>query len=142
MTVIIIVATIILYLILLVFTWHNLDMLEGQAKIMYIAAGTVAMFIITLIVFNISTNGVQYENENMISSVRNILIAIFMPLNGLIVMPYIAYLLNKIKQEDITEEKFKKRMILIIVIFIVFLIFECNYLKSIQEGILGVFNSL
>ena len=33
-------------------------------------------------------------------------------------------------------------MILIIVIFIVFLIFECNYLKSIQEGILGVFNSL
>ena len=67
MTVIIIVATIILYLILLVFTWHNLDMLEGQAKIMYIAAETIAMFIITLIVFNISTNGVQYENENKVN---------------------------------------------------------------------------
>ena len=142
MTIIIIAVTIILYVILLGFTWHNLDILENSKKIIFIIFALLAIVIVTLIIFNISTSGIEYENYNMIANVRNMLVAVFTPVNGLIVMPYVANMIGKIKQEDITQPEFKKKTIIIGIIFIIILIVECNYFKDTQMGILDIINKL
>ena len=77
----------------------------------------------------------------MIGTVRNMLIAIFTPINGLIVIPYVANMINKIKIDDITPEKFQKGVILIGIIFLIVLILECSYLKDIQLGIIDMLNA-
>lgn len=142
MTIIIIAVTIILYVILLGFTWHNLDILENSKKIIFTIFALLAIVLVTLIIFNISTSGIEYENYNMIANVRNMLVAVFTPVNGLIVMPYVANMIGKIKQEDITQPEFKKKTIIIGIIFILILIFECNYFKDMQMGILDIINKL
>lgn len=140
MSIIIITITIILYLILLGFTWHNLDAVDSKLKVAYILIGTILMAVITLIVFNISKSNVEYQNSNMISNMRNMLVVVFTPINGLIVMPYVANMLGKISVQEITQEKFKKKAIVITLILVTILIFECGYLKDIQLGILDMIN--
>ena len=142
MTLFILLITIALYVILGVFICHNLYNSAKGLRIPFALIGIIVMGIITLIVFNISKNGVRYENMQMMADVRKMLVLLFTPINGLVVLPYLAYLVNKIKDEDITQDEFKKRTIVLTIIFLIILVFECSYLKSTQEGILKVFESL
>ena len=134
---VIIAVVIILYVIFIGFTIHNLNMLDKPKKI----TSLIVMAIITLIVFSISKSGIEYPQKEMIGTVRNMLIAIFTPINGLIVIPYVANMINKIKIDDITPEKFQKGVILIGIIFLIVLILECSYLKDIQLGIIDMLNA-
>ena len=133
--------TIVLYVILIVFTFHNLKFVpDAKFKIIYIAIGLAIMFIVTLIIFNISSNGINYENSEITSQVRNILLAVFVPVNGIITMPYLAHLLGKTNNNEITKESFKKRCILLIIIFVLIIVFECSYFNSTQQGIVNMIN--
>lgn len=135
---IILIATItaILYIILISFTIHNLKPIKNNnVKITCIAMGLVIMLISTWITFQISASSVNYTNNAMVGNVRNMLLAVFVPVNGLITMPYLANMLSKIGTNEITKEKFKKRLIILVIIFLVVLIFECSYFKSTQIGI-------
>ena len=135
---IILIATItaVLYIILISFTIHNLKPIKNNnVKITCIAMGLVIMLISTWITFQISASSVNYTNNAMVGNVRNMLLAVFVPVNGLITMPYLANMLSKIGTNEITKEKFKKRLIILVIIFLVVLIFECSYFKSTQIGI-------
>lgn len=140
MTVIIIMGALILYATCLGFTWHNLGDIQEKTKLIYLIVGILISLVITLIIFYISTNGVDYQNENMIKDVRNILVLVFTPINGLVVMPFIASTIDKLSNQEITREKANKRILIIAIIFIVFLIIECSYLKNTQIGILEIRN--
>ena len=143
MAIIIAVITIILYIILIAFSWHNLSvLLDKKLKVAYILIGLIVMFICAFIVFNISTGGVKYQNSNMIGSVRNIILAVFVPVNGLIVMPYLASMLSKITSNEITQEQFSKKILILAIVFIIVLIIECSYFKNMQLGILNLMNKM
>ena len=143
MAIIIAIITIILYIILIAFSWHNLSILvDKKLKVAYILIGLIAMFISTLIVFHISAGGVEYQNPSMVSNVRNIILAVFVPVNGLIVMPYLASKLSKITSNEITQEQFSKKLLILVVVFIVILIIECSYFKNIQLGIINLMNKM
>lgn len=143
MIILITAITIVLYIILVAFTMHNLSSaIDNKIKIAYIVIGLIIMLITTLIIFNISAGGVEYENDNMIGNVRNIILAVFVPVNGIITMPYLANLLSKINSDEITQEKFKKKVIILAIIFIVVLLFECSYFKSTQLGIIKIFKEM
>ena len=137
MIVIIATITIILYIILISFTIHNLSLVESiKVKIGYIIICFIIILISTLIIFYISTIGVHYEQDYMVGKIRNLLIAVFVPVNGLIIMPYLANMLSKIGTNEISQEGFKKRITILMAIFVMVLIFECSYFKSTQLGIL------
>lgn len=141
MIVLIVIITIILYIVLAAFTLHNLNFItDNKNKIAYIVVGLIIMFIVTLIIFNISASGVKYENNNMLDNVRSMLLAVFVPVNGIITIPYFANTLSKYRSNEITQDKFKKRVIILAIIFIVIIIFECSYFKSTQLGILKMIN--
>ena len=137
MIILIAIITAILYIILISFTLHNLSSVANtKVKYIYIILGLAIMLICTVIVFYLSLTGLDYKNTNIVTRIRNIMITVFTPVNGLIVMPYLANNLSKIGTNEITQEKFKKRLLILNIIFIVVLIFECSYFKNTQLGIL------
>ena len=141
MTIIVIIA-IVIYAILVTWCWHNLGRIEKSKKIIYIIIGMIIIFIITNIVYSISKADVSYPEEQIECTVRNTLLLVFTALNGLIVMPYIAKQLDRIREKEIEKEKFTKKMILLLIVFILCLILESGYLKDTQLGILEIYNSL
>lgn len=140
MSIIIYVASIVMWVLLCTWTWHSAKLLENnKTKLIYIAIGIVILAIITIINFNISKTGVAYPNEKMIAPVRRMLTIVFTPVNGFFVMPYLALQIGKLNTNQIKEENFRKKIITLIIIFIVVLIIECSYFKSVQNGILSIY---
>ena len=137
----IIITTIIIYLIVLAWTWHNLSGIEHGKKIIYTIVGLIVMYIITMITFNISKTGITYENPEIEKDIGNMLILIFAGLNSLIVLPYISRLLSRINDDDIEKNQVSKRIMVIIVVLVLCLIMESGYLKDIQNGILNVYET-
>ena len=100
------------------------------------------MYIITLIVFQISKSGVVYQKVEMQKDIQNILVMIFTGINGIIVMPQIARMLDKINEGETEKNVLTKTLVILAIIFIICLILENGYMKDIQKGILGIYNSM
>lgn len=133
-------VAIIIWIMLVMWTWNSAGLLENnKIKTIYITIGIVSMAIVTFIVFCISKTGVKYPNEKMIAPVKNMLMLVFTPINGFFVMPYLVMQIGKLNIGEIKETNFRKKIITIIVIFIVILIIECFYFKNIQNGILSLY---
>ena len=137
---IIILVSIIIFVILVTWCWHNLGKLEKNKKIVYIIIGLVLNWIITSIVFEISKNNIYYQNNEIKNTVANMLIMIFTGLNGLIIMPYIAKQIDRKNEKEIDNQEFRKKIIIFTVIFLLCLIFECGYLSDTQKGIIKIYN--
>ena len=137
---IIITIMIAMFLILISWTWHNLGDIEKIKKIITMIVLFVLIYIVTLIVFNISKSDILYNSKEAMENVKTILVLLFTIVNGLIIMPFIAKILNKISCNDIDYNDAKKSFLVIFIVFIIVIIFECGYLKDIQNGILNVYN--
>lgn len=137
----IIITIAIIYFILIAWTWQSLGFIEKNKKVAFIIIGIILMYVITLIIFHMSKDGINYQSIDMQNKIQNVIVAIFTGINGIIVMPQVGKLLNKINEDEIKKETLKKRIIILIIIFILCLIFESGYMKNTQEGILRVYNS-
>jgi len=137
----IIIAEIIIYFILISWTWKSLGFIETPKKIIYIFVGAIIMYIITSILFNLSKTGIQYPTAEIQGNVKNVLVIIFTGLNGIIVMPQIGKILDKINEDEIDKKQLQKRLLILCVIFIICLFVESGYMKDTQEGILRIYNS-
>ena len=84
----------------------------------------------------------NYQNIEMQNSVQNMLVAIFSGINGMIVMPQMAKMLDKIEENEIEQEQFIKRIGILVIVFVICLIFERGYMRDTQEGILKVYHSM
>ena len=142
MAVIVYVVPIIMFLVLVGWTWSNLGDINKNKKIGYTVISILIMFLITFIIFSISRKNVNYENEKMVGPVRLLLVTVFTSINGYVVIQYIARILSKIYLNDIEQDSVKRKFLLIFVIFIFIAIIECVYMKNIQIGILDIFNRM
>ena len=86
----IVIATLIVFIVVAIWTWNNLEETEKYKKIIFIIIGLVISYMITLIIFSISKNGVQYQNHESEVAVQNMLVVIFTSINSLILLPYYA----------------------------------------------------
>lgn len=138
----IIIVTIAIYLILMAWTWQSLGFLEKPKKVAFIIIGMILMYLITLIIFQMAKEGIVYENEPIRKSIQNILVAIFTGINGMIVMPQIGKILDKMNEDELEQIQWKKRIILLIIVVILCVIFEVGYMKDTQKGILNMYHSM
>ncbi len=130
---------IILFGVLIFWTWNNLVDFEGNVqRIKFILIGIIILCVVTLIIFNISKIGITYPNIDVIKKVRTITVLLFAPLNGYITLPHIAKILSNIKTNEVEEEKIKKRIIILFAIIIIFTIVEIKYLNGFQNGIIQI----
>lgn len=89
---------ILLFMVLVFWTWNNTKKFESlKEKIAFIVIGVAILMLITLIVFNLSKIGIKYPNKEILKQVRKIIIFIFVSINGFLSLPHIASLITDIK---------------------------------------------
>ena len=117
--------------------YHNMYNFDKSEKIKMIILGFIVTLIMTTIICFISSNNINTENTQYISIIRNTSILLFSPINSIIFIPYIGNLLNKYKDNRLDEEQIKKRLIILAIILILIVIFELDYIKAFQVGLLS-----
>lgn len=131
---------IIIYLVAIAKTWTNLEELEKHKKIIIIGIGIIVLYLVTNIIFSISTNSIEYQNGNMQNSVKNMLTILFTGINALIFIPWITKNVVKLKNNEIETKSFQMKLLIIGTVFVVCMIVENIYMKNIQKGILDIYN--
>lgn len=123
-----------MFIILFTWSWHCLEDIEKYEKIISIIIGTLIVYVITFIIFNISKSGINYENINNAKQMKMVYILMFTALNGYVLLPFIYKKMAQVNSNEITKEKLAKSLIILLIIFIIVSIFEINYLKILQES--------
>lgn len=126
----------ILFLVLLGWSWNSLGSIDKKEKIKYIIIGLVLTYLLTFIIYAISKIGIQYDNKEAMKMIRTVFVLLFAIVNGYILLPYSFKKIEKIKNEEIEEEKLKRSIIILLIIIVMLLIFESIYLGNLQQGIL------
>ena len=136
------ITAIIFIFVIISFTWYTLEQLEMTEKVIFISIGLMASLLITVLLFNFSSRGIEYTVHEIFTTIRNITILAIMPINAILILPYLGKQIAKLRFDEITEDKFSKRIILFAVILIAFAIFEVKYLNAMQLGILNIMNKM
>ena len=80
--------------------------------------------------------------ENGADTAKNLITFAFVPVNSILILPFLANSYRCIKDGIIQEQNFKKRVILLTCILFIALIIEYFYFGNIQEGILNSLQAL
>ena len=129
---------IILFLVLIGWTWHSLGNIEKTTKCICIVGGIVIVYIITLIIYNISKIGITYENKETMKLIQNVYVSLFTIINGYIILPYVFKKLDQINNDEIEKESLKKSVLILLIIILILGVFESSYLGNVQQGILSM----
>ncbi len=138
----VIVTAIIIYLVLIAWSWQSLGSIGKTKKIIFILVGIILMYLITLVVFRTTKGDIDYQDIKIQNSIQSVIVAICTGINGMIIMPQIGKILDQINENQIGKEQLIKRCFILVVVFVICLIFESGYMKDTQQGILKVYHSI
>jgi len=142
MKIVIYLIIIVLFAVLLFWTWNNSkDFKETNSKIKFIIIGMIILSILTLLLFNISKIGINYPNKEIMKEIRNISLLLFIPINGFFTLPHLASISSEINLGTKEDEKIKRKIIILGVVFLIVTVIEIIYLKDFQNGIIQILNS-
>ena len=116
--------------------YYCLGDLTKKEKFIFIAVGTGIMYILTSIVYWISTNGIEITEVS--ETGKNLITFLFVPVNAILVLPILAKSYSKTKYGSLKSDVFIKRGIVLGILLFIVLIVECNYFKNIQEGVVNL----
>ena len=109
---------------------------EKKEKSIFLVVGIAIMYMIVSLVYWLSTRGIDLGINNEMG--KNFIIFTFVPINSMLVLPFLASSYKYLKQERLKKQNFKNRIILLCVILIIVLILEFFYFKDIQNSILNM----
>lgn len=96
------------------------------------------MYGITSIICDIKSNGITVQNQDAINETIGVIKIIFTPINALIILAPLGNLFGKVYDKVIDTSKASRRLIIMLVIYIVVLIFEANYIESFILNLLRI----
>ena len=137
-----IIFIVIIHVVLLLATYYNLNTLSKKERWLFILIGIGIMYFLSTIVFSITDIGIDYGNEEAKEMITILLTFTFVPINGIITLPFLASSYNKYKADMLSKDAFKKRIIILAIIFIICYIFEFFYMKSIKVNMLEMVEQL
>ena len=136
MTIIKIIAFVI-FCISCVTIYHNTNSFEPKKRIIYILIGMVAMFGLTSILCVLKSNGIKVNNVDAINDTLSVIKMIFTPINALILLAPLGNIVGKAYDQIITTESAGKRVLILLIIFVIVIIFETNYIGNFISNLLG-----
>lgn len=125
---------IIFNLISIALVYYCLDNMEKKEKIIFIAVGTAVMYVLTSIVYWISTRNIEIKEVSEFG--KNLITFLFVPVNGIIILPILAKSYRKYSAQKLKADKFRNRIIVLAVVLFIMLIIECSYFKDIQNNVI------
>ena len=132
MNALITIIAIILFLVLGIIIYNGLN---GMDKVIIFLVEIIACLIFTITLFNISSIGVDYPSEQNKKIAMKTLVAIFTPINGILLLPNITRIINESKNGEIGKDECNKKIKKFLSIFVLVLIIEFIYLRNTQIGI-------
>lgn len=135
--------TVIKFIALLVFAiscitiYHNTNSYEPSKRVLYIIIGTIVMYGITSVICNMNTEGMVVKSEAALKDTVTVMKLIFTPINSMVVFGVLGNTFGKVKDQVIDMSKAGMRVIILLVVFVLLLIFEVNYIGDFITGLLG-----
>ena len=128
-----------LFVVYIVWTWNSTKEFEDQKiRIAYLIVGTLFIAMVTLIIFLVSKIGVNYPKKEMVGQVQKIVLLVFTPINGFVVLTQLSSVFQQIRSGMVSKEKMDKKIKRLVIIFIVLIVFETIYFKNIQNGMIRI----
>ena len=112
--------------------------LENKEKVIFIAISIAIMYILVSIIYWISGFGI---NKTIHEQARDFITYLFVPVNVILFIPYIAYQYVDLKEKHIKQAKFLKKVTKTSVLLIIALIVEFFYFRNIQNNITTIGNN-
>lgn len=109
---------------------------EQKQKLTFIVVGIAIMYMLVSLIYWLSTKNMDLGTTNEMG--KNFIVFTFVPINSMIVLPFLASSYKYFKQGRLKTQNFKNRIILIAVILIIVLVLEFFYFKDIQNSILSM----
>lgn len=134
------VISIILFIVLGIIIYNGLNGMDLKKKIIIFIFEIIVCLIFTMILFNISSLGIEYPNSQSREIALKILVTIFTPMNGIILLPNVTRLINESQNGEIDKEECARKLKKTLIIFILLVIMEFVYLRNTQIGILNNYN--
>lgn len=132
----ILIFIIILNVVSIVLTYHCLGDLLKKERLIFIVVGLAVMYALTSVVYWISTNGIEITEVS--ETGKNLITFLFVPINGLVILPLLAKSYYKYKTGGLDKSVLLKRGTVLAVLLVIVLIFECIYFKNIQEQVVNL----
>ena len=121
----------IINLFAIIVIYKSLSNLEMKNRIILVIVGEIVMYVILFIIYGISSSTIDATIAN---GSRQIMLFTFLPINVIGIELPLLLTLRKFQQKDINEEKFKKRMILCLIVSVTILIIEFAYIKDMHNS--------
>ena len=126
---------IIMILVLIAWLWNSLGNIDKKTKIVSIIIGIAIIWLFTFIIFNLAKIGINFEDKEVLKTVRRVFVTIFTIINGYIILPFTFKRLDLINDDKTDKEKIKKDIIILLIIIVITFIFEINYIGTLQKSI-------
>lgn len=140
MVIFIYLSILILNLVAIFITYKFLgEKIEQKEKVIFIVVGVAIVYITVSLVYWLSTRNIDLGTSNELG--KNFIIFTFVPINSMVVLPFLANSYKYFKQGRLKKQNFRNRIILFSVILIIVLMIEFFYFKDIQNGILNMVQS-
>lgn len=133
------IATIVANAIAIGIVYQFVKRFQGKEKLIVIAVSIAIMYILISFVYWISGFGID---EKIHEQAKSFVTYLFVPVNVILFIPYMALQYTKLKERQIKKEKFFKRTIVVIVLLVIVLVMEYFYFGNIQKNIIKMTDKL
>lgn len=129
-------VALIIFAIAVAVIYHNTNSYEPTKRIGYIIGGSIVVYVVTAIVCSLSVSGMQVKSEPALKDTLSVMKMIFTPINAMIVLATLGNVFGKLKDKAIEIDKAGKRIVIMLVVFIIVLVVESNYVGGFVHSLL------
>lgn len=122
--------------ILLIYNSFNKN-IEKTKKLLYTMISMGIIYIIVLVIYFFSSIGLSKETTKQ---AKDMITFTFVPVNSIILIPFLIRSFNQRKNNEITTEQLNRRTIIMIIIAIILIVAEFFYFRNIEKGIIDIVN--
>ena len=119
----------------LVTVYQFIKRLDKKQIIIFMAVSVAIMYILISIIYWFSGFGVD---ASIHEASKSFVLYLFVPVNVLLFIPYLASKYMKLKENEIKRSDFAKRVEILAVLLIVVLTLEFFYFRNIQTNIVNI----
>lgn len=133
---IVVLFILILNIVSIVLMYYSLKDTPKKEKLVFIAGGTALMYVLTSVVYWISTRDIAITEVSELG--KDLITFAFVPINGIIILPLFARSYYAFKNGRVEGRILRNRGIVLGVILIILLALECSYFENIQEQVVNM----
>ena len=126
------IAIVLANIISLVTVYQFIKKLDQKQIVIFMAVSVGIMYILILTTYWLSGFGVD---EKIHEASKNFVLYLFVPVNVLLFIPYLASQYVKLRENEIKRSDFAKKLEISVVLLIVVLVLEFFYFRNIQTNI-------